>query len=171
MKKNGTLKKYLKKNIFDIFHVFWKYYPPDALAWLRDTYLYWKVPKKWMGVFFVTFQAKIGPRAHRFSTEQTHNPYWKPVFDLQSGLPLLGALPPDPRQGVTPWTPFFLLIKGTDIDWHFWKKGSKFQFFFSTTIFKGPKRVAAKRVFTHGEAPGGACIAFAPVRRGPRYAT
>ena len=80
-------------------------------------------------MFFLSlFQAKIGPRAHRFSTEQTQNPYWKPVFDLQSGLPQTGGFAPRPPPGGDPLDPLFFVNKRDRYRLIFLKKSAIFFF-------------------------------------------
>jgi hypothetical protein len=113
-----------------------------------------KCPKNEWVFFSSLFQAKIGPRAHRFSTEQTHNPYWKPVFDLQSGLPLLGALPPDPRQGVTPWTPFFFVNKRDRYRYIFEKRGRFFSFSFRPPFLRDLSASPLSVSLRMGRPPG-----------------
>ena len=172
MKKNGTLKKISEKKYFWHFHVFLKILSAGCVGVAAWHVFVLESAQKMNGWFFCPFfKQKLGRGHIDFRPNKRTIHTGNPFLTSNRVYHYWGLCPQTPARGWPPGPPFFLLIKGTDIDWHFWKKGSKFQFFFSTTIFKGPKRVAAKRVLTHEEAQGGACIAFAPVRRGPRYAT
>jgi hypothetical protein len=73
--------------------------------------------QKMNGCFFCHFfKQKLGRGPIDFRPNKRTIHTGNPFLTSNRVYHRLGALPPDPRQGVTPWTPFFLLIKGTDID-------------------------------------------------------
>ena len=169
MKKNGTLKKISEKKYFWHFSCFLKILSAGCVGVAAWHVFVLESAQKMNGWFFCPFfKQKLGRGHIDFRPNKRTIYTGNPFLTSNRVYHYWGLCPQTPARGWPPGPPF-LLHKRDSYRLTFLKKPVVFSV--SVTIFKGPKQVAAKRVFTHGEAPGGACIAFAPVRRGPRYAT